>query len=72
MTTPKERVEILLEQVMDKVQTIAEGHHLLSQKMDTQFQVLSQKIDGVYQQLTFYAKKTNERIDRLEEKVAAL
>ena len=43
----KERFEVLLEEIRDKVQIIAEGHEILQNKIDLVHTSLNEKIDNL-------------------------
>jgi archaellum component FlaC len=47
----RDRLELLLEEIRDKVNVIAEGHSVLDRKIDTVAEKLSEEIGAVRQEL---------------------
>ena len=65
----KEHFEVLLEHINHEFKAVAEGHDILSRKVDTIGEQLNKKIDAVDHKLGFVAKTFSSRFDRLEEKL---
>jgi hemerythrin len=65
----KERFEILLEEIRDKVQTVAEGHDIVrKQILDAKIE-LKEDIKDVDNKLEFVVKYLGEKIDKIDQKI---
>jgi outer membrane murein-binding lipoprotein Lpp len=71
----KEHLEVLLEQIRDNVQLIAEGHTALAERMDRDKTELKQEIRSVatrVDRLETKVDKLDSKVDKLETKVDEL
>ena len=65
MAETKERFEILLEEIKDKVQLVLEGHGVLDKKMGE----LKQEIGNLDKKQDLYYKRLNHDIKEVDKKV---
>jgi hypothetical protein len=72
----KDRLEVLIEEVLDRVQFVAEGHDLLSRKTDRiaaelveTRRDLNEKIMLVADNLTETKRELNQRLDETNQKI---
>ncbi|MFH0886604.1 MAG: hypothetical protein V1843_00385 [bacterium] len=65
----KEHFEVLLEHINHEFKAVAEGHDILSRKIDTMGEQLNKKSDEVDHKLEFWAKYSKERADKFEADV---